>query len=103
MKIEGKSLRYRIDDALSVVIAGGELHVISRNSPQSAPFKTIFKINEDLDLTVNSKIGGLSIDGETVESVKAVRVNGDGARIIHFSGEELDFPATSRSQCTIMA
>ena len=103
MKIEGKSLRYDIDDALRVVITGGEMHVISRNSSKSVPFKTIFTIDKDFDLTVNSSIGSLSIDGQAVDGVKAVRVNADGARIVLISGSEIDFPVASRSRCTITA
>jgi len=103
MKIEGTSLRYPIDDAIRVTITGGQMHVISRNSPTSAVLKSIFSVNKDLSLTVNSKIGSLVIDGKSVDGVKAVRVSDRMAKIIKANGETIDFMPTSRSQCTINA
>lgn len=103
MKIEGTSLRTPINDAIRVSIQGGEMHVILRNSPQSIPIRSIFTLRPNFDITVNSKIGGLSIDGKPIDGVKAVHVNYKNTRIIRFTGEDIEFPASSRSQCVITA
>jgi hypothetical protein len=103
MKIEGTSLRTPINDAIRVSIQGGEMHVISRNSPGSVPFKSIFTLRPNFSITVNSKIGGLSIDGKPVDGVKAVHVSDKNAKIVRFTGDDIEFPASSRSQCVITA